>query len=500
MVYLIVSPRIYTMSEPWMDQLERDIDDMMAERDWQGTISWDEVVSLPRGLVLEGKASAFSKDAVEEELRRQLGGTYANGTAKYRLNYVGTWRVYHQCSCGNIMCKSCIIPSILEYHGTMLHKGLQLDELFLQEEPMSLLQAKAWWAQRTKYQVTISTSAITVVLVRKWSDFCTFPLGHRLRGTIAKGKELETLQLHFGAKYPSGMPKYRFSEDSVQLQCPCGNIFCDKHIFPATVDIHASFPLVLKLREKTIQFGITFRRLDPVTKQEAKEWFESVPLKWKVTVGDNIQLQMICKCKQPHDIVPCRVKLHNCVVCHAKFKKADMNGKMCQDCHHKEIIDCPHCSRRVPRGHYDCKPLNNSHYQQEVTGIYPPLLRRKLGKKGICLDCGEVLSYTVYARHQYRRHHGVKPGNGYSRDYKLHKCTYCNFTKYEIEGVHNHEKTHILIRQHPCRHSCGQAFTSHAAEVAHCKKAHEGKGLNSVSTRVKRVGNVLKSIEKKQKH
>ena len=81
------------MSEEWMDQLERDIDDMMAERDWQGTISWDEVVSLPRGLVLEGKASAFSKDAVEEELRRQLGGTYANGTAKYATDVAGLRRI-----------------------------------------------------------------------------------------------------------------------------------------------------------------------------------------------------------------------------------------------------------------------------------------------------------------------------------------------------------------------------------------------------------------------
>lgn len=484
------------MSEEWMDELERDIDDLMAERDeWEGTIPWEDVANLPRGLTLKGKASGIDKDTVEEELMQQLGGTYTNGTAKYRLTYLDGWHVQHQCQCGKISCGACVIPSILEYKGNMLHNGVQLDELFLQEEPMSLLQAKAWWTERCLCRV----SSTLVSILRKWSDF-TFPVGHQLRGTVVSGKEVETLKAHFSAKYPNGVPKFRILEDSVLRQCQCGQVTCDKHIFSGNIDIEASFPLVLKLRAKTIQFGKSFRKLDPMTKQGAKEWFENIPLKYKVTVGDNIHLQMICKCKKAHDIVPCRVKMQNCVVCHAEFKRSDMNGKMCQNCHHKEIIDCPYCKRRVPRGHYDCKPLHNSHYQQELTGIYPPFMRRKMGKKGVCLDCGEVVCYTVYARHQYRRHHGVKPGNGYSREYKIHKCTYCNFTKYDIEQVHNHEKNHILIRQHPCRHNCGQAFTQHASEVLHCKKAHEGRGLNSCSTRVKRVGDTLENIEKKHKN
>ena len=485
-----------------MDELERQIAEEFARRDeneWEGTIAWDQVAALPRGLALQGKASGWDKDVVEEELRRQLGGTYANGTAKYRLVYLDIWQVSHQCPCGHTKCDECVIPSILEYQGNMLHKGVQLDELFLQEEPMSLAKAQAWWAQRTKYQVTISASAITLLEVRKWSDFCTFPLGHRLRGNIAKGKELETLQVHFGAKYPSGMPKYRISEDSVQLQCPCGKVTCDTHIFPGNVVIESSFPLILKLRDKTIRFGDKFRRIDPMTKNEAKEWFGNIPLKWKVTVGEKIHLQMICKCKKAHDVVPCKVNMQKCIVCHADFKRADMFKKMCQDCHHKEIIDCAFCKRKVSRGHYDCKPLNDSHYQQALTGIYPPFMRRKMGKKGVCLDCGEVMSYNIYARHQYRRHHGVKPGNGYSREYKKHKCTYCNVTKYDIEQLHNHEKHHILLRQHPCRNNCGAAFATHAAEVVHCRRAHKGQGLNSVSTRVKRVGNTIEIVEKKQK-
>ena len=484
--------------EEWMDDIERQLAEEFARKDeneWEGTIAWEQVVSLPRGLVLQGKASGWDKDVVEEELRRQLGGTYTNGTAKYRLVYLDIWQVSHQCQCGKTSCDKCVIPSILEYKGNMLHKGVQLDELFLQEEPMPLAQARAWWAERCL--CSISTSMVCTL--RNWSDF-TFPVGQQLQGTVVSGLEMQTLKAHFGAKYPDGVPKYRISETSVHQQCPCGKVSCDMHIITSAVEVQASFPLVLKLRKKTIQFGKKFRRLDPMTKEEAKTWFENIPLKWKVTVGENIRLQMVCKCKQAHDHVPCKVKMRNCIVCHAEFQRADMRGKMCQDCHHKEIIDCPYCSRRVPRGHYDCKPLNNSHYQQELTGIYPPFMRRKMGKKGICLDCGEVMSYNIYARHQYRRHHGVKPGNGYSREYKIHKCTYCNVTKYDIEQLHNHEKSHVLLRQHPCRHNCGAAFVTHAAEVAHCKKRHEGRGLHSVTTRVKRVGNTIEKVEKKTKH
>ena len=419
-----------------MDDLERQLAEEFARRDeneWEGIIAWDQVAALPRGLALQGKASGWDKDVVEQELRLQLGGTYPNGTAKYRLVYRDIWHVYHQCTCGQTNCDKCVIPSILEYQGNMLHEGLQLDELFLQEEPMSLAQARTWWAQRCL--VKVSTSMVSIL--RKWSEF-TFPFGRELRGTVVSGKEMESLQATFGAKYPDGVPKFRISELGVVQQCPCGKITCDKHIFPSTVEVRASFPLVLKLRKKNIHFGNKFRRMDPMTKDEAKTWFTNIPLKWEVTVGEKIHLQMLCKCGKAHDVVPCKVKLHNCAVCHAEFKRADMTGKLCQNCHHKEIIDCAFCKRRVPRGHYDCKPLHDSHYQQELTGIYPPFMRRKMGKMGICMDCGEVVHYNVYHRHQYRRHHGVAPGNGYSRDYKLHKCTYCTYTSYDISNVHRY--------------------------------------------------------------
>ena len=306
------------------------------------------------------------------------------------------------------------------------------------KEPMPLAQARAWWAERCLCSINTNM----VCTLRNWSDF-TFPVGQQLQGIVVSGHEMQTLKAHFGAKYPDGVPKYRISETSVHQQCPCGKVSCDTHVFPSTIEVQASFPIVLKLRKKTIQFGKKFRRLDPMTKEEAKTWFENIPLKWKVTVGEKIHLQMICKCGQPHDHVPCKVKMRNCIVCHAEFQRADMRGKMCQDCHHKEIIDCHYCSRRVPRGHYDCTPLNDSHYQQEVTGIYPPFMRRKMGKKGICLDCGEVMSYNIYARHQYRRHHGVKPGNGYSQ----------GLQNTQVHLLQCHEIRHRTIAQ-PREKSC----------------------------------------------
>lgn len=499
MVYLNLN-HILIATMQWEIALEREIHDLMSERDeWEGTIPWHRVVRLPRGLTLEGKASGFGKDVVEEELRRQLGGTYTNGTPKYHFQYDCSWQVQHQCPCGNVSCDKCIIPSRIKYKGDMMHDGIDLEVEFLQVDPLPIAQARTWWTQRAgSCQININITSIEVTKIRKWSDFCTFPYGQKLYGYVDNGKEIATLQAHFSETYDNKVPKFRISDTKVERQCPCAKLTCNIHIFPHAIALHHTFPLVLKLRKKTVSFEDTFRKLEPMTKEEAAKWFKDIPIKWDVQVGDDIRLHILCTCGQPHDNVPCRVKMHNCVVCHEEFKRADMRRNMCQNCHHKEMIDCPHCKRRVPRGHYDCKPLHDSHFQQELTGIYPPIMRRKLGNKGVCLDCGDVISYTVYARHQYRHHHGVAPGSGYSREYKTHKCTYCNYTSYDISNKNNHEKSHLHVRQHPCRHECGAAFKQHAAEVLHCRKAHEGKGLQSVNYETKRVGDILKK-NKKQK-
>ena len=296
-----------------------------------------------------------------------------------------------------------------------------------------------------------------------------------------------------------GLPNFGFRVRLLCSSAPAARQSVTRMCFRPLLTYKQVFLSCLNSGKKNTHFGYTFRMLDPMTKQEVKSWSENIPLKWKVSVGKKIHMQMICKCGHPHDAVPCKVKLHNCSVCHALFKRADMFKNMCQNCHHKELIDCLFCLKRVSRGHYDCKPLHDSHYQQEVTGIYPPFMRMKMGKHGICMDCGEVVSYNVYHRHQYRRHHGVAPGSGYSRDYKIHKCTYCNYTSYDISNVHTHEKSHVILRQHACRHKCGAAFSTHSAEVLHCKRIHGGQGLTSVNTTCKRVGNFLHTVEKKKK-
>lgn len=487
--------------DDWILELEREL--ARDERDeWEGSIPWDKVVALPRGLILQGKASGSDKDVVEEELRLRLAATYPDATQKYRMVYADGWHVYHQCPCGHIACHSCIIPSIAEYEGNMVHDDLSLEELFLQEDPMPLAQAKAWWVQRARScHITITNSKISVHAMRKWSDFCSFPPGRHLRGKVAMGKELETLRTAFSDTYTSGVSKFCISENSVVHQCPCGKTACDLHMFPANVTIKASFPLVLKLRKKTIHFGNKFRTLAPMTTQEVADWFRNIPLKWQVDIGDDIRLRILCKCKRATETVPCAkcTKMHKCVACQANFKRTSMTNKMCHNCHHKQIIHCSICKKKVARGH-PCKPLCNTHFAQELTGIYPPIMRSKLSTKGVCMDCGEIVSYNIYHRHQYRRHHGVAPGQGYSRDYKLHTCTYCNYTSYDISNVHTHEKSHVLLRQHPCRHGCGAHFTQHAAEVLHCQRKHDGMGVHTVTTVTKRVGDILTNIPKKMKH
>ena len=489
--------------DDWVRELERELE-RDAERDaeraerveWQGSIPWDKVVALPRGLTLQGKASGFDKDVVENQLRLQLGATYPDGARKYYMTYASGWHVYHQCPCGHIACQYCVIPSVVEYE---VHDIL-LEQLFLQEDPMSLAQAKAWWTrQAPSCNILITPSSVQIM--RKWSDFCSFPFGRHLPGKVVAGKELEALQEAFPGTYPNGVSKFCISENSVAHQCPCGKTTCEQHVFPATVAIHARFPLVLKLRKKTIHFGNQFRMLGPMTPQEAQKWFENIPLKWQVQVGAEIHLRMLCKCKAATETVPCAkcVKLRKCSVCLGSFPRASMQKEMCQNCHHKQIIQCSFCHKKVPRGHR-CKPLSNTHFSQELTGIYPPIMRSKFSNKGVCMDCGEIVSYNVYHRHQYRRHHQVAPGGGYSRDYTVHKCTYCNYISCDISNVHTHEKSHVLVQQHPCRHGCGAHFAQHAAEILHCKRKHQGEGLQSVTTVTKRVGDILTSIPKKIKH
>ena len=145
----------------WVDDILRQLDeddslDDSLDDEWEGSIPWDQVVTLPRGLTLKGKASGLAKDVVEQELMQQLGATFSNGISKYYLTYADRWYVHHQCPCGHTSCETCIIPSTAVYRGTM-HDGHNLEDMFLQEDPMPIAQAKTWWEQRTKRSVRITS-------------------------------------------------------------------------------------------------------------------------------------------------------------------------------------------------------------------------------------------------------------------------------------------------------------------------------------------------------
>ena len=498
-------------------EVEKDMHEALAElgetysssdSEWEGVYEWDTVCTLPRGVKLDGLASSLLRDAVLEELTCQaaLGGAHPNGVPYFCYDYTDKWNVQYQCECALVECSEHLFPCTMRFEGDMGHMGRRLDDEFVKKPPMTLSQARDWWAERTgSFTTTVTMKSVSRVLYRNWSDICSFPPGKELPGQVAKGRELEVLHKHFGAKYENGVPKFRILNLTVHVQCRCGKIKCEKCIFPATVKYDKHFDLVVHLRSETIPIGDNFRLLDPMPIAEALKWFENKPLLYRVRVKPGvIQFKMLCKCGKALDQVPCdkcRMKLmKNCSKCHASVRKRSLTAGLCQNCRHKEIIFCPHCEKNVPRGHRDCEPLLDSHFAQETTGIYPPMMRKKNSKYGVCLDCGECMHYNVYHRHQYRRHYGVAPSPGLSREYKSHECPYCNFSTYDKSQLTVHIKSHINVKQHVCRHNCGASFTTHTAEIIHCQSRHDGVGIHqSSSMGSRRVGLHIERVSKKAK-
>ena len=91
-------------------------------------------------------------------------------------------------------------------------------------------------------------------------------------------------------------------------------------------------------------------------------------------------------------------------------------------------------------------------------------------------------------------HSGVKPSPGFSREYALHKCYYCNFTHFDKSQVTVHQKRHISKRTFCCRHGCGESFTHHSAELKHCRSVHGGLNVAPVcsSSHVQEGGYIVR--------
>jgi len=446
-------------------------------------VSWSQVCETPRGHGMHG----FAPDTYEEQLRdleSRFGGTYANGVRKFALMYNDfMWRVVRLCPCGKMSCSVHVISPAVE--------GLELADEFSREDVMTVSEASAWWLEQSQ-TVIVTTAAVHSAL--RWVDYCVFPPGRELYGLVKLGEEDTVLRQHFG--------DYVITAGVLQQLCPCGTTTCTSCIFPGSVVIEASFPLVLRYhvrqeptanvrqeptanvrKKKAVEtedrVGDRFRLLRPMTAVSAKTWWNTVGLRCETTVSEGkITLLMVCRCNTAQAVVPCEkcaaVLVQACAKCGDSVRKRSLERGLCQDCVHKEVVLCRHCGLKTTRGHFCTQGLVDCHFSQRETMIYPPLRRHKGGKTGICLDCGTCQSYNGYHRHQYRKHSGVKPSPGLSRDYALHKCYYCNFSSFDKSQVTVHQKRHILMRTFPCRHACGKSFRQHSAELQHCRLVHGG--------------------------
>ena len=456
--------------------------------DWEDLLPWAGICDLPNGYTM-GIAPSGHEDQLAE-LQAKFGGSYENENPHFRLLYsksLGRWRVERLCPCGLTACSVHVIPSEMDLFGDLGLAALA----FATEKVMTIQAAERWWLARGHIVVVSSTS---VLPAQPWADVCTFPAGRELRGNVVLGQETIELQAHFGDHLlqGSGLPL-------LLQKCPCGGTSCDKCIFPATVNYVHSFPLEVhrfelqakingkrrKGKKVMVPVGEHFRLLNPMSVAAATEWWGNIGLKCSVNVTPgNIEVLIKCKCGTAFARVPCATcakKALGTCKCGAIVKKRKLNGGLCHDCVQKQVVECPHCKLKTTRGHRCRARMDNPHFSSRMNTTYPPLLRNKHDKKGICPDCQQIVSYNKYHVHQNRCHSGIKPGGGYSRDYKLHKCFYCNYSNYDIFTLTTHEKSHITIFEYECRHKCGRWFATHAAELNHCKAKHGGASVSTPS-------------------
>lgn len=443
--------------------------------------------ALPRGYTLgEG-------ETIEEKFK----GTFPNGEKKFRIT---DSKVERLCPCGLTKCKHHVIPTEMHLEGPMDYNGEDLAQLFFQQPVMSRVDVREWWQ---KYGlVCIKDDTITRTVFADWETLYSFPVGHALVGKVKKGTEEQKVQEHFSTVYPGGTPKYKITDRKVVQLCQCGKTECDIHVIPSSVQIDSTVPLELHMKKKVVAFEKTFRGLDAMTCNEARDWFLGYPLKWHVEVTPSlVKIRMLCKCHKPFDVTPCREcakkDLKTCSQCNEGYEKRYVKKGLCGNCRRKNIIHCPHCNEKVPLAH-KCKPLKDMHFNFKFTGVYPPCIRQKDSDDVICPDCNKCMKNKIYHRHQYRVHSDLHKGTGgFSREYKWHQCPYCTYKNCDITNVREHLKRHITTRQHECRYGCGATFTRPSAENLHCRVFHSHQNVPVSS--LKRVGNELVSVPKKRK-
>ena len=174
---------------------------------------------------------------------------------------------------------------------------------------------------------------------------------------------------------------------------------------------------------------------------------------------------------------------------------------LCQDCHYRQIVPCPWCKKKVPRGigqvGHPCVDLPNM-FKPKVSrsDLKNPPLRRKVGEnKGYCPDCGETSYTSSYRRHQQRRHHDIEPNNCGTRDHEKIFCPLCTakdengkrvgYYAFDSAQMHTHLENHYESFNYTCKYClCNYRSQSQKSKCA-CKQKKQ------TMARKKRLGNAI---------
>lgn len=242
-------------------------------------------------------------------------------------------------------------------------------------------------------------------------------------------------------------------------------------VLPLRVPVVSAFPLVLRGRDLLS----SFRSERAMSVSDAKSWWENCGLKVQCNyVNNRFELLLRCSCGGYHVQVPCEKKIRqmhrDCVSCGASVLRNVLIEGMCQSCRAYEIIDCAQCLMRVPRQHL-CKSLKHEAVCMGRGTVYPPFRLISGTKKGVCVDCQEVMCYQQYARHQKRRHCYLKADKFGDRCYRFRGCTYCDYRTTDTHSLKNHMRTHTTAKDYECV-DCGRVYGSLSALHVHRRLKH----------------------------
>lgn len=511
------------------------------------TPEWHDVLLLPRGCgSVEGacpSADPQSPKVVSAVTAAYRVPRFSNGSHRYQVIFdakLQKWRVFPLCPCGVDVreCPAHVSPGGLRVSGCFFgtESGKLLLEDFRRLDVCNVGVAEEWWKQRLtdKHRSFVHKNVLYCQQRFSWTDVLRGP--YTMPDWAWEGAILSRLKDHFRGEHDNRVAKYDVKPQddgtfTVKQQCSCGKTECDNCVFPSTVLLRKSFrDFKLKLRERPERdLEREFRALDCMPPQDAVRWWQKQPIDWQVAWEDGaIAFKMRCKCRKFLLVVPCAkceclkpcssepvdgnnavgpysvttrmesCKNPACDIMVEPSRQKKCKG-LCKNCHHKQVIDCPSCKKRVPRGH-PCAALKSLVYQSHrrlERRAYPFSVREKGSKWVKCPDCQKVMRKNSYSKHQYMMHCGrcpVEPDAMYSRMTTLYECGKCGFKTFKGKDVATrHGWTHILGNQFPCRDpSCSLVFRQSSQESEHALHAHGLKNkVGERTSKRRRLGDMV---------